>query len=100
MFYGPALVASQWVEIDCGYRKGITGRYLSIQLLDRSIPAGGGKLEIREVQIEGWARSCGKKYLAPSPDISCIAHLLQARRVCRPALPLQRISEAGWVAGL
>ena len=60
VFYGPALVTNQWVEIDCGYRKGITGRYLSIQLLDRSIPAGGGKMEIREVQVEGWARSCGK----------------------------------------
>lgn len=66
VFYGPALVANQWVEIDCGYRKGITGRYLSIQLLDRSVPAGGGKLEVREVQVEGWARSCGRKYLLSS----------------------------------
>ena len=34
-------------------------RYISIQLLDRFIPSGGGKMEIREVEIEGWARSCG-----------------------------------------
>ena len=26
VFYGPALVENQWVEIDCGYRKGILGR--------------------------------------------------------------------------
>ena len=35
-------------------------RYISIQLLDRFIPSGGGKMEIREVEVEGWARSCGE----------------------------------------
>ena len=59
VFYGPALVVNQWIEVDCGYRRGMLGRYITIQLTDRFIPSGGGRLEIKEVEVQGWARSCG-----------------------------------------
>ena len=26
VFYGPALIEGQWIEFDCGYKKGILGR--------------------------------------------------------------------------
>ena len=32
VFYGPALIANQWIEFDCGFKQGILGR-LDIYLL-------------------------------------------------------------------
>ena len=26
VFYGPALIPNQWIEFDCGFKKGILGR--------------------------------------------------------------------------
>merc|ERR1711972_665271 len=35
IYYGPTLVSNQWVEIDCGYDRGLMGRYLTIQSTER-----------------------------------------------------------------
>ena len=72
VFFGPTLISNQWVEIDCGFKKGIYGRlknifpivlptqnhifrYLSLQLLERF---GNGGLAISEVEVYGWGRTC------------------------------------------
>ena len=60
VYYGPTLVSKQWIEIDCGYSKGIYGRYVSLQLLERRIASGGGNLEIAEIEVYGWGRICNK----------------------------------------
>ena len=70
MFYGPSLVAGQWVELDCGYSKGIPGRSehlnVSISEEDQVIfivlvmwqvcdPAADG-----EVHPPGWRQTGGQ----------------------------------------
>ena len=35
VFYGPQLIEGQWIEFDCGFKNGILGRYLSVQLHER-----------------------------------------------------------------
>ena len=77
VYFGPTLISDQWVEVDCGYKKGIYGRlkiltmlmhvhinanaenhtfrYLSLQLLERF---GNGALSISEVEVYGWGRTC------------------------------------------
>ena len=85
MFYGPTLVPNQWIDIDCGYKDGILGRlmvnvnntvcnsgiyllpsilprYITIQLLERSVSPS--RLEIKEIEMEGWGRLCGHPCLA------------------------------------
>ena len=74
VFYGPTLVPNQWIDIDCGYKDGILGRlitlsvrvghfscyllrYITIQLLERSVSPS--RLEIKEIEMEGWGRLCG-----------------------------------------
>ena len=66
VFYGPSLVVGQWIVLDCGYKHGITGRYLTLQLLERfSMPS---KMEIREIEIEGWTRQCGNSCIQQPTD--------------------------------
>ena len=69
VFYGPSLVPNQWIEVDCGYRRGMLGQYITIQLTDRFIPDGGRRLEIKEVEVQGWARSCGHRCLQAHQDL-------------------------------
>ena len=57
MFFGPTLVPQQWVEVDCGYPRGMGGKFLTLQLLDRF--GGNHPLEISELEIYGWGRTCG-----------------------------------------
>lgn len=59
-FFGPTLVAGQWIEIDCGFSKGIYGRYVSLQLVERFVQAGGGRLDIAEAEVYGWGRTCAR----------------------------------------
>ena len=69
VFYGPALIENQWTEIDCGYKDGITGRYITFQLLERFIQPS--QLEIKEIEVEGFGRICGRPCLqrnVPSVD--------------------------------
>jgi len=60
VFYGPTVIPDQWVEIDCGFEDGIYGRYLSLQLQERFLMPSNSALHIKEVEIEGWARTCNK----------------------------------------
>ena len=69
VFYGPSLVPNQWIEVDCGYRRGMLGQYITIQLTDRFIPVGGRRLEIKEVEVQGWARSCGHRCLQAHQEL-------------------------------
>jgi len=57
IYYGPTLVANQWVEIDCGYDRGLMGRYLTIQSTERY--QVNNALELAEVEVHGWGRVCG-----------------------------------------
>ena len=60
VYYGPTLVAKQWIEIDCGFSKGLYGRYITLQLLERRVPSEGGNLELAEIEVYGWGRVCNK----------------------------------------
>ena len=57
VFYGPTLVHQQWVEVDCGTSRGIKGRFLSLQLMERY--DGNHPLEITRLEIYGWGTACG-----------------------------------------
>jgi len=57
IYYGPTLVSNQWVEIDCGYDRGLMGRYLTIQSTERY--QVDNALELAEVEVHGWGRVCG-----------------------------------------
>ena len=57
MFLGPAVLANQWITVDCGEDRGLVGRFVFLQMLERR---SAGQLEVREVEVEGWARSCGE----------------------------------------
>ena len=59
IFYGPTLVVQQWVEVDCGFTKGVKGRFLSLQLTERY--GGSYPLEITSLEIYGGGRACGNK---------------------------------------
>jgi len=56
VYYGPTLVNRQWVEVDCGLHKGVKGKFLTLQLLDRYM--ANSPLEIAELEIYGWGRTC------------------------------------------
>ena len=56
VYYGPTLVNRQWVEVDCGLERGIKGKFLTLQLLDRY--TANSPLEIAELEIYGWGRTC------------------------------------------
>ena len=56
MFYGPTLVPKQWIELDCGYSRGIRGNVIQFQLTERS--TSNSPLEIRSIEIFGWGRTC------------------------------------------
>ena len=53
MFFGPTRVPQQWVDwtVDCGYPRGMGGKFLTVQLLD--IFGGNHPLEISELEIYG-----------------------------------------------
>ena len=59
MYYGPTLVDQQWVEVDCGLPRGLKGKYLTLQLLERF--GGNTPLEISQVDIFGWGRTCSNE---------------------------------------
>ena len=59
MYYGPTLVEQQWVTVDCGLPRGLKGKYLTLQLLERF--GGNTPLEISQVDIFGWGRTCGNE---------------------------------------
>ena len=56
VYYGPTLVNRQWVEVDCGLERGIKGKFIMLQLLDRY--KANSPLEIAELEIYGWGRTC------------------------------------------
>lgn len=56
-YFGPAMVESQWIDVNCGFKDGLHGRYMSIQLLER-FSAPDEKLEIKEIEIHGWGKTC------------------------------------------
>ena len=56
VYYGPTLVNRQWVEVDCGLERGIKGKFITLQLLDRYM--ANSPLEIAEIEIYGWGRTC------------------------------------------
>ena len=60
------MIANQWIEIDCGYKNGIVGRYITFQLLDRVTQPS--KLKIKEIEVEGFGRSCGRPCLQKNAD--------------------------------
>ena len=98
MFYGPTLVPNQWIDIDCGYKDGILGRlitlsvrvghfscyllrYITIQLLERSVSPS--RLEIKEIEMEGWGRLCGHPCLGLNvPAISDYYQVTQTQGAC------------------
>ena len=47
-------------RVDCGHDLGISGRYISIQMLERPGGTEEDRLEVVEVEVEGWRRSCGE----------------------------------------
>ena len=59
MYYGPTLLSKQWVELDCGFPRGIKGKHISLQLTDRL--EGNNRLEITELEIYGWGRLCSNR---------------------------------------
>ena len=56
MFYGPTLVPKQWIELDCGYSRGIAGNIMQLQMTERSVATS--PLEITSIEIFGWGRTC------------------------------------------
>jgi len=60
VYYGPTVINNQWVDFDCGYEKGIYGRYISIQLLERNLVPNNSRLIIGEVEVSGWGRTCNR----------------------------------------
>ena len=56
MFHGPTVVTQQWVELDCGYERGIKGGKISFQLTERT--KANSPLEITSVEIFGWGQVC------------------------------------------
>ena len=56
MFHGPTVVTQQWVELDCGYERGIKGGKISFQLTERAKTSS--PLEITSVEIFGWGKVC------------------------------------------
>jgi len=64
VYYGPTLVNRQWVEVDCGLERGIKGKFLMLQLLDRY--TANSPLEIAELEIYGWGRTCSTN--DPDPE--------------------------------
>jgi len=60
VYYGPTVIDNQWIDVDCGYEYGIYGRYISLQLLDRHLIIGNSALEVGEVEVSGWARTCSR----------------------------------------
>ena len=57
VFYGPTLIAGQWVEVDCGRSRGLKGKRITLQLLERFM--GNNPLEISSLEVFGWGRVCG-----------------------------------------
>ena len=55
-FFGPTLVPQQWVEVDCGFIKGMLGRFVTLQLTERF--GSQHPLEISELEIYGWGKAC------------------------------------------
>merc|ERR1711915_955254 len=53
VYYGPTVIDNQWVDVDCGYEKGIYGRYISLQLLERNLVPHNSRLIIGEVEVSG-----------------------------------------------
>ena len=35
-------------------------RYVSLQLVERFVQAGGGRLDIAEAEVYGWGRTCAR----------------------------------------
>ena len=54
MYYGPTLVSNQWVEIDCGFVRGISGRFVTLQATS-GLPT---LLELAEIEVHGWGNIC------------------------------------------
>ena len=55
------MIEDQWIEIDCGYKDGIMGRYITFQLLERFVQPS--RIRIKEIEIEGFVRLCGRPCL-------------------------------------
>ena len=58
IFYGPTLVAGQWVEVDCGRSRGLKGKRMTLQLPERF--EGNNPLQISSLEVFGWGRVCGE----------------------------------------
>ena len=56
MFYGPTLVTQQWIELDCGYSRGIVGAFIQLQMTERFETSS--PLEITSIEVLGWGRTC------------------------------------------
>ena len=57
VYFGPTLVTQQWVEVDCGYTKGMLGQFITLQMTERFMV--NNPLEITMVEVYGWGRVCG-----------------------------------------
>lgn len=57
IYFGPTLVTQQWVEVDCGYTKGMLGQYITLQMTERYELTNA--LEITMLEVYGWGRVCG-----------------------------------------
>ena len=58
-YFGPTLVAWQWVTVDCGYERGIPGTIVTLQLTERFRP--NNPLEVAELEVPGWGSICVEK---------------------------------------
>ena len=61
-------MVNQWIDVDCGEESGLLGRFIFLQMLERR---SAGQLEVREVEVEGWARSCGE--ISPHSTLSLLS---------------------------
>ena len=57
IYYGPTVVTQQWTEVDCGYSKGMLGKYITLQMTERFLV--NNPLEITMLEVYGWGRVCG-----------------------------------------
>ena len=57
VYYGPTLVTQQWVEVDCGYTKGMLCQFITIQMTERFMV--NNPLENTMLEVYGWGRVCG-----------------------------------------
>ena len=57
MYYGPTLVPQQWVQVDCGFARGLKGSFITLQLTERF--GGDHPLQVTSLEVYGWGRVCG-----------------------------------------